>query len=279
VGDGSALLTSEDFLLKGWWTAEESMTFYAIWKPWYYGMHKFVWHFNGGSAEAWDQYGNPYVNYGPMTFYFEHNEPIMVCLLPGIEGGVMPLTRPGYIFTGWCTVGDGSALLTSEDFLLKGWWTAEESMTFYAIWQRIGNLPCAETNLARTAAMSASSADGVRTADRANNGILTGAANSWSAASAGQEWLMADFGQPLNFNHINLYQGGNRIANYRFEHSNDGVNWTKFRSGARIMEQGATPYSFTTPSTITARYVRLFSANSFGVLPIVVFEFEIYYMP
>jgi len=142
-----------------------------------------------------------------------------------------------------------------------------------------GNTPYADTNLARTATMSASSADGVRTANRANNGILTGATNSWAAAGAGQEWLMADFGQPLNFNHINLYQGGNRIANYRFEHSNDGVNWTEFRSGARIMEQGATPYSFTTPSTITARYVRLFSANSFGVLPIVVFEFEIYYMP
>ena len=148
--------------------------------------------------------------------------------------------------------------------------------------QQIGNTPCAATNLAHNSQgtlMSASSSQGVRTADRANNGITTGAVNSWEAASAGQEWLMADFGEQRNFNHIRIFQGGNRIADYRFEYSNDGVNWTTIRTGSRIMEQNPAYYEFRHPTTIQARYVRLFSERSFGVLPIVVFEFEVYYMP
>ena len=84
----------------------------------------------------------------------------------------------------------------------------------------------------------------------------------------------------MNFNHIRIFQGGNRIANYRFEYSNDGVSWTVLRSGNRIMEQAPNQYyEFRTSTTIQARYVRLISDNSFGTLPIVVFEFEIYYMP
>ena len=128
--------------------------------------------------------------------------------------------------------------------------------------------------------MSASSSQGVRTADRTNNGIREGAVtNSWFAAGIGQEWLMVDFAEQLNFNHIRIYQAANRIANYRFEYSNDGVNWTEFHSGNRIMEATPIHYAFTTPTTIQARYVRLFSENSIGVTPIAVFEFEVYFLP
>jgi len=145
------------------------------------------------------------------------------------------------------------------------------------------NLPCADTNLARNirgSVMSASSVQGVRTADRANNGVREGAAtNSWSAAGIGHEWLMVDFGEQVNFNHVRIYQGGNRITDYRFEHSNDGVNWIGFHSGNRILEATPVYYAFTNSTTIRAQYVRLVSERSIGVTPIVVFEFEVYYMP
>ena len=156
---------------------------------------------------------------------------------------------------------------------------------FIAQWQPSTtlNLPCATTNLARDilgSVMTASSEASGRPAIRANNGIREGAATqSWSATGIGQEWLMVDFGQVRNFNHIRIFQGGNRIADYSFEYSNDGVNWTIFHSGTRIMPATPAYYEFTHPTTIQARYVRLVSQRSNGVLPIVVFEFEVYYLP
>ena len=90
---------------------------------------------------------------------------------------------------------------------------------------------------------------------------------------------MADFGQQLNFNTVRIFQGANRIADYRFEYSNDGVNWTTFHSGTRIMEATPDYYEFRNPLTIQAQFVRLFSERSIGVTSIAVFEFEIYYLP
>ena len=151
---------------------------------------------------------------------------------------------------------------------------------YYVICESEMNTPCAETNLALGALMSASSTQNARTADRANNGIRGGTAlDSWSAAGIGQEWLMVDFGRQLNFNTVRIYQIGNRIMDYQFEYSNDGVNWTTFHSGSRIMVDSPGHYEFIHPSTIEARFVRLLSERSIGVLPIMVFEFEIYYMP
>ena len=129
------------------------------------------------------------------------------------------------------------------------------------------------------AVMSASSEHPARPAVRANNGVRSGPAiDSWSATGIGQEWLMVDLGQVRNFNHIRIYQGGNRITNYSFQYSNDGVTWTTFHTGTRIMEATPVRYQFTHHTTIQARYVRLLSEASIGVLPIVVFEFEVYYV-
>jgi len=145
-----------------------------------------------------------------------------------------------------------------------------------------GNTP-SDINLAlntQGAVMSASSAQGVRTADRANNGVREGAVtNSWSAAGVDQEWLMVDFGKQRNFNTVRNFQGGSRIMDYRFEHSNDGVNWTVFHSSPNRMLP-ATPafYEVTTPATTQARFIRLVSERSSGAA-IAVFEFEVYYMP
>jgi len=142
------------------------------------------------------------------------------------------------------------------------------------------NTPDPDRNLALDATMSARSSQGIRTPDRANNGIRFGAAtDSWSADDANQQWLEINFGEQRNFNHIRIYQGGNRITDYFFAYSSDGVNWTEFRYGERIMEATPVAYHFTHPSTIQAQFVRLVSGRSIGVTPIVVFEFEVYYLP
>ncbi|MCL2360577.1 MAG: discoidin domain-containing protein [Defluviitaleaceae bacterium] len=199
-----------------------------------------------------------------------------------------------HILIGWYEVQTGRILATYElpflhicelswiDFLLKeGYPFVWE---YRAIWEPTsqGNLPCPTTNLARDihgAVMSASSYMPARPHTRANNGIRDGAATqSWSATGIGQEWLQVDFGEVRNFNHIRIYQGGNRIMNYSFQYSNDGITWTTIRSGTRIMEATPNYYEFTHHTTIQARYVRLVSGNSTGATPIVVFEFEVYYM-
>jgi len=272
VGDGSSILSDNEF--NNGWIVEESKTFYAMWE--HVPIHDLVFDPDGG-----------YLSFSPTHW---QSYPLV---LPAPQGRtlwlnlIFSMMRPGYSFVGWCLEGDGSDLVQQ---VLWGtnviWWTVTGPQTFYAIWQPDGNTPCADTNLARDtrgAVMSASSVSTtqpVRTAERANNGITSGAVtNSWSADGPGQEWLMVDFGEQLNFNHIRIFQAGNRIANYRFEYSNDGVTWTQFHYGIRIMEQTPAFYEFRNPSTIQAQYVRLFSENSFGALPIAVFELEVYYMP
>jgi len=238
---------------------EEPITFTAVWEMAWHPVH---FNFNGGQ----DEWGSP-----GHTFHAPHGN-----RLPWWPSA-LSLTRPGYVFRGWMC-NDGVIL---DEWQLAEWYVMAPR-TFTAVWERSGNAPCADTNLARAATMSASSEQPARPAVRANNGIREGAVtNSWSAAGVGQEWLMVDFGEPVNFNHIRIFQGGNRILGYRFEYSNDGVNWTTFRSGARIMEAvPAAHYSFTIDTTMQARFVRLFSENSNSpTLPIVVFEFEVFYMP
>jgi len=248
VGDGTSLVS-----LSGW-IVEGPQTFYAIWVP----GHEIIFNTNGG---LW-WYGHDVSR----VYMFPHGQ--------YLSWNAHPLMRTDYIFMGWCLVGDGTLPVSLSEWIIEG------PQTFFAMWERDGNSACENTNLALGATMTASSAQGVRTADRANNGIRSGAAtDSWSATGIGQEWLMVDFGEQLNFNHIKIYQGGNRIANYRFEYSNDGVNWTIFHFGNRIMEATPVYYEFATSTRIQAQFVRLLSENSFGVLPIVVFEFEIYYMP
>ena len=221
------------------------------------------------------------------------------------------LQRDGFTFAGWQKFGEGQTLSTEEvmglhvypDYFicrhlqLYSYWQnvmhfdrdyteilRAISLVFVAVWEPAtqGNTPCPTTNLARAATMNASSSQGVRTPDRANNGIHSGAVtNSWFAAGIGHEWLEVNFGELRNFNHIRIYQGGNRITDYRFEYSIDGVNWTTFHcgDGMRIMEVTPDAYYFTHPSTIQAQFVRLVSERSIGVTPIAVFEFEVYYLP
>jgi len=223
--------------------------------------------FNGGSDHSGATWRNMHIL---------GNSPTVWNSLTTLQDSIY---RQGYDFVGWCQRGDGSDLVDLwqiVDLALAAEWP----QSFVAIWEPTGNAPCADTNLARSATMSASSALGVRTADRANNGIREGAVtNSWSAAGIGQEWLMVDFGEQVNFNHIRIFQGGNRITGYRFEYSNDGVNWTSFHSGNRIMEATPAHYTVTTPTPLQAQFIRLFSESSVGVTPIVVFEFEVYFMP
>ena len=237
-----------------------SIEFTAIWEPEPI-MHRVYVNFNGGQNHTGASSHTLYVSHGSAMFWLVSDFP----------------TRPGYVLSGWYL--EGSGILENWQMVIPR--IVEGPLLFFAMWESDGNAPCADTNLARAATMSASSEEPARPAVRANNGVREGAVtNSWSATTPGQEWLMVDFGELVNFNHIRIFQGGNRIADYRFEYSEDGVNWTTFRSGARIMEAvPAAHYSFTTDATIQARYVRLFSGRSFGVLPIVVFEFEVFYMP
>ena len=247
-------IVEEPLLFLVWWAgADPDLLQYPV-----------TFNLNGGSVEG---------SGGPLTFYAQGGMPLGTSW--GLLHTLSNLYRPGYNFIGWCW--NGSDLWNHLELGAFVPWLPFE---FTAMWEPDGNAPCADTNLARAATMSASSAQGVRTADRANNGIREGAVtNSWFAAGIGQEWLMVDFGEPVNFNHIRIFQAANRIANYRFEYSNDGVNWTTFRSGNRIMEATPAYYGFTTDTTIQARFVRLFSENSIGVTPIAVFEFEVFYMP
>jgi hypothetical protein len=254
------------------WIVEEPLNINATWdnsdRPLGFQVLQANFSFNGGR----DHEGA-----SERAFQTIANFPISPTVWNSIAALQDSLHRPGYDFVGWCRHGDGSQLVELWQIadLVTEW-----HQWFSAIWERLGNAPCADTNLARSATMSASSAQGVRTADRANNGIREGAVtNSWSAAGIGQEWLMVDFGEQVNFNHIRIFQGGNRITGYRFEYSNDGLNWTTFHSGNRIMEATPAHYALTTPAPMQARYVRLFSESSIGVTPIVVFEFEVYFMP
>jgi len=199
--------------------------------------------------------------------------------------------RENYEFLGWLSCSGVIHLPHEVDWLTLGslpWQRGidyNKPTTFTAVWQPInqGNQPCPNTNLARNtqgAIMTASSYAAARPAIMANNGVREGAAiNSWSATGINQEWLQVDFGEVRNFNHIRIFQGGNRIMDYSFQYSNDGITWTTIRSGTRIMAATPAYYEFTHPTTIQARYVRLVSERSSGVLPIVVFEFEVFYMP
>jgi len=143
------------------------------------------------------------------------------------------------------------------------------------------NNPCAYTNLAlntQGAVMIASSSQGVRTADRANNGVREGAAtDSWSAAGVNQEWLMVDLGEQRNFNTVRIFQGGSRIMDYRFEHSNDEVNWTVFHSSPNRMLPATPAFYEVEIMFAQARFIRLVSERSSGAA-IVVFEFEVYFI-
>ena len=243
------------------WTVDRPRTFYARWQG---GMdpepewHQIIFDPNGGLT---------HVGHEPMI----HSVPDGYWLHYGSEIVPDPY-RAGYNFVGW---------YPEEGTPLRYGWTVDRSLIFYARWQLIGNTP-SDINLAlntQGAVMSASSAQGVRTADRANNGIREGAVtNSWSAAGVNQEWLMVDFGEQRNFNTVWIFQGGSRIMDYRFEHSNDGVNWTVFHSSPNRMLP-ATPavYEVTTSATTQARFIRLVSERSSGAA-IVVFEFEVFYM-
>jgi len=198
--------------------------------------------------------------------------------------------RDNYEFVGWREY-DTGILYTSEEL---GWnhggallWHGNNwENKFTAIWEPMpqqGNSPCPTTNLAHNTqgvTMTASSYVPARPARMANNGVREGAATqSWAATGINQEWLQVDFGEVRNFNHIRIFQGGNRIMDYSFQYSNDGVTWNTFHYGFRIMQATPIYYEFTHSTTIQARYVRLFSQRSSGVQPIVVFEFEVFYMP
>ena len=263
VGDGSDV-SWQDRLIVG------PQTFYAIWEQ--NELIEIVFSFDGGMylyhEGGWVEWLE-----GQLHSYIPQWSTIGIDRVPQVR-------KPGYSFVGWYhEISD--IVFTSAQ--VAEWFVTERDF-FYAVWERDGNTPCADTNLAlntRGAVMSASSSQGVRTADRANNGITSGAAtNSWSAAGSGQEWLMVNFGERRNFNTVRIYQGGSRIMDYRFEHSNDGVNWTVFHSSPNRMLP-ATPayYEVTVPATIQAQYIRLASGHSVSALPIVVFEFEVYYMP
>jgi len=226
------------------------------------------------------------------------NQIAFPCYHEGVPNGVcsQPIVRTpereGYTFLGWFnhltnTIFSSEELGNTNAGVFLGSSNHIIATTFTAQWEETQtpklNHPCATTNLARDilgSTMSASSFVHSRPYHRANNGIQSGAATqSWSATDIGHEWLQVDFGQVRNFNHIRIYQGGNRIADYRFEYSNDGVNWTTFHSGLRMMPATPAFYEYFHPTTIQARYVRLVSERSNGVLPIVVFEFEVYYNP
>lgn len=249
---------------------------------------------------AWDTYGRTipfmpilFMKGGEINFWSEY-----ICFWDALEAAYDRMIAGGWILpipdpvTSWIIGGSyGSYILQgarpnldfSFFFDLSGGSTARTlyfTMTPNGIYD--GNTP-SDINLAlntQGAVMSASSAQGVRTADRANNGVREGAVtNSWSAAGVNQEWLMVDFGEQRNFNTVWIFQGGSRIMDYRFEHSNDGVNWTVFHSSPNRMLP-ATPavYEVTTSATTQARFIRLVSERSSGAA-IAVFEFEVYYMP
>jgi len=193
--------------------------------------------------------------------------------------------RDGYNLVGWMETSTQQIFTTEELFAQPVFpyqlnWPHPWHREFIAMWE---NAPCPYRNLARDtegSIMTASSYVAARPAIRANNGIHEGAATqSWAAVGVNQEWLQVDLGQVRNFNHIRIFQGGNRITDYSLEYSNDGIHWHQLHSGLRIMEQTPAYYEFIHNTTVQARYVRLLSERSIGVLPIVVFEFEVYYLP
>jgi len=148
----------------------------------------------------------------------------------------------------------------------------------------LGNRPCDQTNLARSttgAVMTASSSANLRHATNANNGnISTVTRETWSARYSNEQYLQVNFGEIRNFNHIRIYQNGNRIRNYRLEYSNDGDKWTALSSGTQLPQWYPASYNYVHPTTINAQFVRLVSGYSNNPnIPIVIIEFEVYYMP
>jgi len=230
-------------------------------------------------------------------------------ILPGQPGRIARAeSREGYNFVRWDFRQNPHACCCDESFSYHVMIVEEETVngmiisniklpiiltpgfTLFAraIWTPAdtGNRPDATANLARNytgATMFASSVnEGARGSLHTNNGVRSGAVanNSWLAASAGEEWLQVNFGEVRNFNNVRIYQpenNGHRITDYRLEHSNDGVHWVEFHSNAGRM--AGPRFEFTNETTIQAQFVRVVSARSFGVTPIAVFEFEVYYMP
>ena len=144
--------------------------------------------------------------------------------------------------------------------------------------------PQPEGNIARDingGVMSASSESTVRRLARmANNGNPSATEmvdNSWQPYGVGEEWLMVNFGVPRYFDIVRIHQFGPRIMNYRFEHSNDGINWTVFHTGTQMRTVVPDFYEVRLATAANAQFIRLFVGNSLNDTPVVVVEFEVFY--
>jgi len=183
-------------------------------------------------------------------------------------------TREGYEFTGWYVDPEFTSQVTEYT------WMPDTNLTIHARWEATATCIPSLTNIAHVSqgtVMTASSVGSGRTADRANNGILN-VANSWMAASPGQEYLQANFGVPRTFNHIRIFQGGSRITRYQLQYSHNGSDWNTFHQYTNPTSR--LPEVFTLPldTPIRAQYVRILSGASSGAA-IVIWEFEVYFLP
>ena len=149
----------------------------------------------------------------------------------------------------------------------------------------VGNLPDANLNLAHRdtgAVMGASSSHPARPATLANDGVRHSYPRySWQAADVDAQYLYVDFGEVRNFNHVRIYQAGTRIRNFTFKYYADGT-WHPFftGNGSSIMVESPVSFDYRHGATIQSQRVKLHSAQSSQpLMPIAVFQFEVYYMP
>ena len=123
-------------------------------------------------------------------------------------------------------------------------------------------------NLARDAQITCSSSVGANGwyMDYLNDGrrFTSASVNGWSSASAtGLDTVTVDFGQPLDFNRIDLYPArngenyGQYIPNsFTVSYSDDGGSWTPIAkaSGLQIKENSAPSLKF---DKVNARYIKI----------------------
>ena len=175
-------------------------------------------------------------------------------------------SRPGYSFYGWefkityCCCTDSSLdgyvdveflheepwsnnftrsffSLSEQPFFFNNPWDFGRYISLHAraVWKSdaTGNTPCNNTNLAHPhpgIAMSSSSNHTFNTVPR--NILYDDAGLLWRPSTWGQEYIIATFAEPINFNYVEIHQNGARIWDYQILYYNG--TWNIFDEGRRL---------------------------------------------
>ena len=130
------------------------------------------------------------------------------------------------------------------------------------------NEPEVPVNLALNKTAAASHTSGSNTAKKAVDGDRE---SRWTATnnSAGAV-LEIDFGEATEFNQIKLYEGYNRVGDFRLQYYN-GTDWMDCYAGTEIGQEFVADFE-----TVTGTKVRLIVDTLKGLNGAAIYEFEVY---